>query len=127
MQLERPTIQLIKHRNGRMNYEEVLRIGKGSKGGKSPLVEFHNVHMTDGTLRIALPWNPPKTARTESSVDSALRGGESQAGPHHRGQPGRPTPGDHPGGSRHPHVPTPHRHTRPASLLRSTSIRSPPG
>ena len=43
MQLERPTIQLIKHRNGRMNYEEVLGIGKGSKGGKSPLVEFHNV------------------------------------------------------------------------------------
>ena len=45
MQLERPTIQLIKHRNGRMNYEEVLGIGKGSKGGKSPLVEFHNVRM----------------------------------------------------------------------------------
>ena len=38
MQLERPTIQLIKHRNGRMNYEEVLGIGKGSKGGKFPLL-----------------------------------------------------------------------------------------
>jgi translocation and assembly module TamB len=73
MQLDRPTIQLIKHRNGRMNYEEVLGIGKGSKGGKSPLVEFHNVRMTDGTLRIALPWNPPRSARTESSVDSALQ------------------------------------------------------
>jgi translocation and assembly module TamB len=73
IQLERPTIQLIKHRNGRMNYEEVLRIGKGSPGGKSPLVEFHNVHMNAGTLRIALPWNPPKSARTEFSVDSALR------------------------------------------------------
>ncbi len=72
MQLERPTIQLIKHRNGRMNYEEVLGIGKGSKGGPSPLVQFHNVRMNQGTLRIALPWNPPKTARTESSVDSAL-------------------------------------------------------
>ena len=72
MQLERPTIQLIKHRTGRMNYEEVLGIGKGSKGGKSPLVEFHNVRMTGGTLRIALPWNPPRTARSESSVDSAL-------------------------------------------------------
>ncbi|HEU5303383.1 MAG TPA: hypothetical protein VFU40_01955, partial [Gemmatimonadales bacterium] len=72
LQLERPTIQLIKHRNGRMNYEEVLGIGKGSKGGKSPLVEFHNVRMNEGTLRIALPWNPPRSARTESSVDSAL-------------------------------------------------------
>jgi hypothetical protein len=72
MQLERPTIQLIKHRNGRMNYEEVLGIGKGAKGGPSPLVEFHNVKMNQGTLRIALPWNPPKSAVTESSVDSAL-------------------------------------------------------
>src|SRR4051812_9862436 len=80
MQLERPTIQLIKHRTGRMNYEEVLRIGKGSKGGKSPLVEFHNVHMTEGTLRIALPWNPPKTARTESSVDSALQAERAKPG-----------------------------------------------
>ena len=81
MQLERPTIQLIKHRNGRMNYEEVLGIGKGTKGGPSPLVEFHNVRMSDGTLRIALPWNPPKSARTEASVDSALRA--------ERGKPGR--------------------------------------
>src|SRR5918999_126493 len=81
MQLERPTIQLIKHRNGRMNDEEVLGIGKGSKGGKSPLVEFHNVRMSEGTLRIALPWNPPRSALTEASVDSALRA--------ERGKPGR--------------------------------------
>jgi translocation and assembly module TamB len=80
IQLERPTIQLIKHRNGRMNYEEVLGIGKGSKGGKSPLVEFHNVRMTGGTLRIALPWNPPKSALTELSVDSALRAERAKPG-----------------------------------------------
>jgi hypothetical protein len=80
MQLERPTIQLIKHRNGRMNYEEVLGIGKGSKGGRSPLVEFHNVRMTEGTLRIALPWNPPRTAITEASVDSALRAERAKPG-----------------------------------------------
>ncbi|MDQ3223978.1 MAG: hypothetical protein M3Q75_10990, partial [Gemmatimonadota bacterium] len=80
LQLERPTIQLIKHRNGRMNYEEVLGIGKGSPGGKSPLVEFHNVRMNDGTLRIALPWNPPKSARSESSVDSALQAERAKPG-----------------------------------------------
>jgi translocation and assembly module TamB len=80
IQLERPTIQLIKHRSGRMNYEEVLGIGKGSKGGRSPLVEFHNVRMTGGTLRIALPWNPPKTALTEASVDSALRAERAKPG-----------------------------------------------
>jgi translocation and assembly module TamB len=80
MELDRPTIHLIKHRNGRMNYEEVLGIGKGSKGGKSPLVEFHNVQMTSGTLRIALPWNPPRSARTEASVDSALRAERAKPG-----------------------------------------------
>jgi translocation and assembly module TamB len=80
MELDRPTIQLIKHRNGRMNYEEVLGIGKGSKGGKSPLVQFHNVQMTAGTLRIALPWNPPKSARTEASVDSTLRAERAKPG-----------------------------------------------
>ena len=80
MELDRPTIQLIKHRSGRMNYEEVLGIGKGSKGGKSPLVEFHNVQMTAGTLRIVLPWNPPKSARTEASVDSALRAERAKPG-----------------------------------------------
>lgn len=80
MQLEHPTIQLIKHRSGRMNYEEVLRIGKGSKGGKSPLVEFHNVKMTDGMLRIGLPWNPAKSARTEASIDSALKAERAKPG-----------------------------------------------
>jgi translocation and assembly module TamB len=80
MQLERPTIQLIKHRNGRMNYEEVLGIGKGTKGGPSPLVEFHNVRMTEGMLRIALPWNPPRSALTEASVDSALRAERAKPG-----------------------------------------------
>ena len=80
LQLERPTIQLIKHRNGRMNYEEVLGIGKGSKGGASPLVEFYNVRMNEGMLRIALPWNPPKTARSESSVDSALQAERAKPG-----------------------------------------------
>ena len=80
MQLERPTIHLIKHRNGRMNYEEVLGIGKGSKGGKSPLVEFHNVRMNEGTLSISLPWNPPKSARTETAVDSSLQAERAKPG-----------------------------------------------
>jgi len=80
MELDRPTIQLIKHRNGRMNYEEVLGIGKGSKGGPSPLVEFHNVNMTAGTLRIALPWNPSKSAQSEVAVDSALRAERARPG-----------------------------------------------
>ena len=62
VQLDRPTIQLIKHRNGRMNYEEVLGLGKGTGGGTSPLIDFHNVRVDGGTLRIALPWNPDRLA-----------------------------------------------------------------
>ena len=81
VQLERPVIQLIKHRNGRMNYEEVLRLGKGAPGGKSPLVDFHNVRLNGGTLRIALPWNPDRSLRTQASKDSALQA--------ERGRPGR--------------------------------------
>ena len=33
VQLEHPTIQIIKHRDGRMNYEEVLGLKKGKGGG----------------------------------------------------------------------------------------------
>ena len=80
MQLERPVIQLIKHRNGRMNYEEVLRLGKGAPGGKSPLVDFHNVRLNGGTLRIALPWNPDRSLRTQASKDSALRAERAKPG-----------------------------------------------
>ena len=72
VQLDRPVIQLIKHRNGRMNYEDVLRIGKGTPGGKSPLVDFHNVRIDGGTLRIALPWNPDRSLKTTAQRDSAL-------------------------------------------------------
>ena len=80
VQLERPVIQLIKHRSGRMNLEEVLRLGKGAPGGKSPLVDFHNVRMNGGTLRIALPWNPDRSLRTQAQKDSALRAERAKPG-----------------------------------------------
>ncbi|HWB41859.1 MAG TPA: translocation/assembly module TamB domain-containing protein [Gemmatimonadales bacterium] len=81
VQLERPVIQLIKHRSGRMNYEEVLQLGKGAPGGKSPLVDFHDVRIRDGALRIALPWNPDRSLQTRAARDSALQA--------ERGRPGR--------------------------------------
>ena len=80
VQLERPVIQLIKHRNGRMNLEEVLRLGKGAPGGKSPLVDFHNVRMNGGTLRIALPWNPSGSLLTRAAKDSALQAERARPG-----------------------------------------------
>ncbi|MBA3319212.1 MAG: hypothetical protein H0T50_14130, partial [Gemmatimonadales bacterium] len=80
VQLERPVIQLIKHRTGRMNFEEVLRLGKGAPGGKSPLVDFHNVRLNGGELRIALPWNPDRRLRTQAAKDSALRAERAKPG-----------------------------------------------
>ena len=80
VQLERPVIQLIKHRNGRMNYEEVLQLGKGAPGGKSPLVDFHNVRMNGGTLHIALPWNPDRALVTQAQKDSALQAERARPG-----------------------------------------------
>ncbi len=80
VQLENPVIQLIKHRSGRMNYEEVLQLGKGAPGGKSPLVEFHNVRINRGTLRIALPWNPDRSLKTVASKDSALHAERAKPG-----------------------------------------------
>ncbi|MBA3659130.1 MAG: translocation/assembly module TamB domain-containing protein [Gemmatimonadales bacterium] len=71
--LDRPTIQLIKHRGGRLNVEDILGLGKGKKGGPSPLVAFYDVRIHDGTFRIATPWNPDRSLKTEVERDSALR------------------------------------------------------
>ena len=80
IQLEHPTIQLIKLRNGRMNYEEVLGLKKGPGGGTSPLIDFHDVRVNGGTLRIALPWNPDRSLRTDAQRDSALSAERAKPG-----------------------------------------------
>ena len=80
LQLDRPVIQLIKHRNGRMNYEEVLRLGKGKPGGTNPLVDFYDVRITNGTLRIALPWRPDTSLKTQARRDSALNAERAKPG-----------------------------------------------
>ena len=60
--------------------EEVLQLGKGAPGGKSPLVDFHNVRMNGGTLRIALPWNPDRALVTQAQKDSALQAERAKPG-----------------------------------------------
>ena len=80
VQLEQPTIQLIKLRNGRMNYEEVLGLKKGPGGGTSPLIDFYDVKVNGGTLRIALPWNPDRSLRTTTQRDSALAAERARPG-----------------------------------------------
>jgi hypothetical protein len=78
--LDHPTIQLIKLRNGRMNYEEVLGLKKGPGGGPSPLIDFYQVRVSGGTLRIALPWNPDRSLRTQAQRDSALAAERAKPG-----------------------------------------------
>jgi hypothetical protein len=73
--LVRPRIYLEKHRNGRLNFEEVLRIGEGPPGqpqGPGKLVDFHDVTILDGILTVLTPWSPAGHLRGQASADSAL-------------------------------------------------------
>ncbi|HET9039000.1 MAG TPA: translocation/assembly module TamB domain-containing protein [Gemmatimonadales bacterium] len=78
--LDHPTLQLIKLRNGRMNFEEVLGLKKGKGTGPGPLIDFYKVKVTGGTLRIALPWNPDRSLRTVAQRDSALEAERAKPG-----------------------------------------------
>lgn len=87
----RPTIRIVKHRGGRMNYEEVLRLGEGPPGGPSRLLELQDLEIVEGRLEIRTPWNPDGRLRTARQKDSALAA--------QRGRPGRriepgPTPAE---------------------------------
>jgi hypothetical protein len=73
--LVRPRIYLEKHRSGRLNFEEVLRIGEGPPGkpqGPGKLVDFHDVTIQDGILTVLTPWSPAGHLRGQASADSAL-------------------------------------------------------
>src|SRR6266566_3969526 len=57
--LRRPVINIVQHPNGRLNIEELLRLGGPDKGphGPATLILFRNVRITDGsvTLRLQAP------------------------------------------------------------------------
>ena len=89
LHLVRPRIHLIQHRGGRMNFEEVLRLGEGPPGGRGPLVEFRKVSIDDGILTIRTPWSPPGELRTDAQRDSALRAQRRIAGRRIEEGPGR--------------------------------------
>lgn len=74
-------IYLWKHRGGRVNLEEVLRLGEGNGTGESPLVELRDLRLEDASLELRVPWNPDGRLRTARERDSALA--------HQRGRPGR--------------------------------------
>ncbi len=71
-ELEAPSIRVIKRANGRLNFQEIFRLGEGPPGGSSPLIEVHDIRVRRGHIELRLPWNPPDTARTPAQVAEAL-------------------------------------------------------
>src|SRR5256714_1107539 len=66
--LRRPVINIVQHLNGRLNIEELLRLGGPDKGrhGPATLILFRNVRITDGTVTLRLQ------ARGAAPGDSSL-------------------------------------------------------
>lgn len=56
LSLASPVINVVQHKSGRLNVEELLRLGVPSKGPKGPgtLILFRNVHVSDGTVNMRL-------------------------------------------------------------------------
>ncbi len=73
LRLIRPRIYLVKHRVGRLNFEEVLKLGEGTgEPGPAKLIEFRNVAIDDGIVTVRTPWSPAGHLRTGAQRDSAL-------------------------------------------------------
>ncbi|MGH7531796.1 MAG: translocation/assembly module TamB domain-containing protein, partial [Gemmatimonadales bacterium] len=85
--LDHPIFHVIKHRDGRMNYEEVLHLGESEGHGPGTLVRFSHVEIRDGSLQLDVPWSPPDSMRTRDRareallVDRARPGRVIEAGP----------------------------------------------
>ena len=59
--LEHPYFNIVQHKNGRLNIEELLHLGEPSKGprrGPKPLVVLRNVTIVDGDLILRLQSRP---------------------------------------------------------------------
>src|SRR5213594_1443390 len=69
--LHRPVINIVQHPNGRLNIEELLRLGGPNKGPRGPaaLILFRNVRITDGTVTLRLQAKRPEPG--DSSLEIA--------------------------------------------------------
>jgi hypothetical protein len=70
--LVHPTINIIKHRSGRVNYEEIFKLGEKKGTGPAPLIEFRDLKVDSGTVRIFLPYNFKPGVTTEAEREAAL-------------------------------------------------------
>src|SRR5437899_2941004 len=75
--LRQPVINIVQHPNGRLNIEELLRLGGPDKGphGPAALILFRNVRITDGTVTLRLQAKRPEPGDSslEFSGDVRLR------------------------------------------------------
>src|SRR3989454_754979 len=69
--LRRPVINIVQHPSGRLNIEELLRLGGHDKGphGPATLILFRNVRITDGTVTLRLQAKRPEPG--DSSLEIA--------------------------------------------------------
>jgi autotransporter translocation and assembly factor TamB len=79
-ELDAPNVRVIKRANGRLNYQEIFRLGEGPPGGASPLVEVRDLRVRRGNVELRLPWNPPDTAQTPAQVAAALEADRARPG-----------------------------------------------
>jgi hypothetical protein len=80
-QLDRPEIHIVKRSNGRINFQEIFKLGEGPPGtSRPPLVELRQVAVDSGYLDVRLIWNPPDTAKTPTQVAAALAAERAQPG-----------------------------------------------
>ena len=72
VRLESPHVLLKKMPSGRLNLKEVFRLGEGTGTGPSPLIQFRNVRIDDGRIRIETAWGPDDTVDTAAGLQVAL-------------------------------------------------------
>jgi translocation and assembly module TamB len=72
VRLESPDVELRVLPSGRLNLKEVFRLGEGSGTGPSPLIQFRNVRINDGRVRVETRWTPNDTVTTAAGVRAAL-------------------------------------------------------
>jgi hypothetical protein len=80
LDIDRGTIRIVKQKNGRLNFQDIFKLGEGKGGGTSPLIELRNARLHATTLEALLPWNPPDTAKTDASKASALAAERAKPG-----------------------------------------------
>ncbi|HET7295859.1 MAG TPA: translocation/assembly module TamB domain-containing protein [Gemmatimonadales bacterium] len=70
--LHQPVINIVQHPGGRLNIEELLRLGGGGPDhgphGPAPLIVFRNVRVTDGSVTLRLQARRPEPGDTSLEI-----------------------------------------------------------